>query len=341
MAYTLPPPLPSQDTRPDTFDADVEAMFAWWPIALAETDAARNQAVASAEAGASGHRFTFDPATAAADPTSGKIRFNNANLGAATALYISATTATSTAIGALLDTFDDSTGTNKGLLRFVKSSDPSKFAMFTLTAIATPNSAYRTFTMVPIAASTSAPFGLNDAVSLQYAQYGNQGPQGLKGDPGTLLAPTLTVRDERASGTGGGDLTPTGAWKTRVLNTTKLNTISGASLASNQVILPAGTYEYEGSAPAWLARRHQCRLYSVTDSSVVNHGTSECTTDSGTIYPSSRSFVSGRLTVPVSTTKTFELQHYSAEGGHFQAAGQPVSSGGVEVYTEITFRKVD
>jgi hypothetical protein len=39
------------------------------------------------------------------------------------------------------------------------------------------------------------------------------------------------------------------AWVTRLLETTVTNTISGASLASNKVTLPAGTYAVAANAP--------------------------------------------------------------------------------------------
>lgn len=52
----------------------------------------------------------------------------------------------------------------------------------------------------------------------------------------------LHVRNEKASGTSDGTPVSGGTWNTVVLQTTKLNTIPGASLASNQFTLPAGTY---------------------------------------------------------------------------------------------------
>jgi hypothetical protein len=81
----------------------------------------------------------------------------------------------------------------------------------------------------------------------------------------------MQVRDEKTSGTNGGTFT-SGAWQTRDLNTTKLNTISGASLASNTVTLPAGTYVLHASCPAYSVGVNQTRLYNVTDSAVIAYG---------------------------------------------------------------------
>ena len=55
----------------------------------------------------------------------------------------------------------------------------------------------------------------------------------------------LHVRDEKAANTPGGTFTAS-AWQKRDLNTVKTNQISGASLASNQITLPAGTYHVMG-----------------------------------------------------------------------------------------------
>jgi len=111
------------------------------------------------------------------------------------------------------------------------------------------------------------------------------------------------VRDEKAGANGGGFTS--GAWRTRDLNTIKTNEITGASLSSNQITLPAGTYYIDASAPAYDPRRHQTALYNITDSSFEIIGTSEYSTTTDDVQ--TRSFVLGRFTI--SAQKTFELQH--------------------------------
>ena len=81
----------------------------------------------------------------------------------------------------------------------------------------------------------------------------------------------LRVQEEQPSGTGGG--TPSTGWQTRVLNVVKTNTIDGASLASNTITLPAGTYKIEASAPGF-SSTHQLRLYNITQSAAALVGTS-------------------------------------------------------------------
>lgn len=75
--------------------------------------------------------------------------------------------------------------------------------------------------------------------------------------------PRLHVRDEKADTTQGGTFT-SGAWRTRTLNTVKTNEIAGASLASNQITLPPGTYWGEIWAAGYLVNHHNARLQDTT-----------------------------------------------------------------------------
>lgn len=111
----------------------------------------------------------------------------------------------------------------------------------------------------------------------------------------------LLVVDSKTSGTSGGDFSA-GAWRVRTLNTEKVNTIRSASLASNQIILPAGTYDVNASATAFDVARHQAIF---TDGTIIISGTSEFISAADEI--ASRSVVRGRFTIDVETA--FELQH--------------------------------
>jgi hypothetical protein len=72
----------------------------------------------------------------------------------------------------------------------------------------------------------------------------------------------MVVEDRKTEGTAGGDLT-LNDWHHRDLNHVVTNQISGASLASNQVSLPAGRYFICASAPGYDVDRHQIRLWDV------------------------------------------------------------------------------
>lgn len=73
----------------------------------------------------------------------------------------------------------------------------------------------------------------------------------------------IHVREEQASGTGAGNAST--SWTTRVLNTVVKNSV-GASLASNQITLPPGTYNINANVPcAGATTGYKCRLQDITN----------------------------------------------------------------------------
>jgi hypothetical protein len=141
-------------------------------------------------------------------------------------------------------------------------------------------------------------------------------------------------RDEKTSGTDGGTFT-SGAFRTRDLNATQYNGIGSASLASNQISLPAGTYLIEAAAQANNTNQHQLRLQNITDASTTVLGQNIWCYNVNLV--SNNAQVSGVFTI--AGTKTFELQHRCATtragDGFGLAAGF-----GTEVYASITITKV-
>ena len=145
----------------------------------------------------------------------------------------------------------------------------------------------------------------------------------------------LHVRDEKANGVGGGTNTA-GVWQTRTLNTVMTNEISGASLASNQITLPSGTYFIEAFANAGYVNEHKTKLRNITDSSDTLIGQS-IYADQATSVNQCNSNLVGRFTI--ASQKTFELQHRTSQsyGGGF---GNASSFGVVEVYANAMIWKV-
>ena len=145
--------------------------------------------------------------------------------------------------------------------------------------------------------------------------------------------PLLHVRDEKAQNTSGGSFT-SGAWQTRTLNTVKTNEITGASLASNKITLPSGTYEIDAAVPGSSVDRHQARLYNVTDSAVVIVGKSSMATNAQGM--TTDSLVRGRFTL--AGTKDLRIEHYcqTTYGAGFGLACNFTT----EVYAEVLIRKV-
>ena len=157
----------------------------------------------------------------------------------------------------------------------------------------------------------------------------------LVGGDGAYESALLHVNQEVSAGTDSQTLDNSGA-NTRVLNTVKTNEISGASLSSNEITLPAGTYFCLASAPAYLTSNHQAILYNTTDSSTTLVGTTEHAWNNG--YTITHSFVRGRFTI--SGTKGFTLRHYVGQTRTNSGGGTGFGNGFVDVYANVMIWKV-
>lgn len=147
-------------------------------------------------------------------------------------------------------------------------------------------------------------------------------------------APKIFMAEEIKNSSAGG--TSIAGSNTRILNTVLANTITGASLASNQITLPAGTYRIEASAPAFIADKHQTFLWSVTGSTTTLSGTSEYTDQTNTVQ--TRSFIFGRFTI--NTTTTFELRHYIQTARATNGLGVTTSfASTTDVYAQVKIEK--
>lgn len=145
----------------------------------------------------------------------------------------------------------------------------------------------------------------------------------------------LLVRDEKAQGTAGGS--SVSGVQTRTLNTVSANTISGASLASNQITLPAGTYRIRAVAGA-IVNLHRAYLYNVTDSSILALGRSINGTTGGISDPSeTQSEINCRVTL--AAQKVIELRHRTSEVYTTYGLGYPINADGVEVYSVVEIFK--
>jgi hypothetical protein len=152
-------------------------------------------------------------------------------------------------------------------------------------------------------------------------------------------AAILLVRDEKTAGTGAGSAT-TGSFITRTLNTVAINEISGASLATNQITLPAGSYEFEaiGTVLTSSGQASMAELYNVTDSAVVVTGLSVnagATNVSDAVAVNVLVPVRGKFTITAS--KVFELRQRFATAA---SMGSAVNFGTNEVYSQVYLRKV-
>ena len=154
--------------------------------------------------------------------------------------------------------------------------------------------------------------------------------------PGQASLPTAVFTDTKASGTASGTFTAD-AWRTRVINTTQFNNITSASIASNQITLPAGTYLVTAMGQVALVDVHKIRFYNITDSSVAITGTSNYNITSYQ-YQGTADLV-GAFTIAGS--KVFELQHYAKETVSSNGFGVASTiSATDEVYAIVSITKV-
>ena len=156
----------------------------------------------------------------------------------------------------------------------------------------------------------------------------------LTGTGNAFGAQLFHIRDQKSSADGG--TFTSGSAQTRTLNTSVTNEISGASLASNQVTLPAGTYFIDGSAPALSVNNHQTYWYNVTDASTTLNGTVEQSTSAGA-YAQTRSLIRGRFTI--AAQKVFELRHWCTTTQATYGFGEG-SAWGTSVYSDICIWKI-
>lgn len=170
----------------------------------------------------------------------------------------------------------------------------------------------------------------------------------LKSRLTALEGGVLHVQETAANGTAGGTFTA-GAWQKRLLsNTALLNTITGASMASNQITLPAGTYEVTAFAPAYLVNLHKCKLRNVTDSSDIVMGSNEFSGTTSPVAQTTSRILAYRFTI--AATKVLELQHRCSTtrltdglglASSFAAiTGPPAHVAAIEVYSEVRIKKV-
>ena len=143
--------------------------------------------------------------------------------------------------------------------------------------------------------------------------------------------------ETQTSGTNGGTFT-SGSYIKRTLNTTVVNNISGCSIASSVITLPAGTYHLRAECPAHYVNSHKAKLRNTTDSTdtqIGQNGYSGQTTGSGVF---TRALVEAYFTITAS--KNFEIQHRCQTTRNDDGYGGNNGYGDSEIYTTVTIIKV-
>ena len=145
-------------------------------------------------------------------------------------------------------------------------------------------------------------------------------------------AADVIVEDQRASGTNAGAST-SGSYETRTLNTLVRNNGSIASLASNQVTIPSGTYYAVWSAPSTNSTQHQSKLRNVTDSTDSFGTTQFAGSGAQTDSP-------GSVVLTIAASKAFAVQARVFTSSSPAGQGSAASFGNIEVYARLQLWKV-
>jgi hypothetical protein len=190
-----PAQMPDQSQDQLDFDNKMSGLMRDLPIWGAQANATEANMSAAAAGGAYALTYTFDAATADADPGAGKLRLSSATQSAATVMRLDLT-AGGQDYTKQIDTMDSSTSVIKGSIRLVKQGDLSKWMMFDVTARAAPTG-YRNLTVVCTDSSAANPFAAGDALMLFFQRNGDRGQPGANGmlalASATISSPVATI----------------------------------------------------------------------------------------------------------------------------------------------------
>lgn len=117
--------------------------------------------------------------------------------------------------------------------------------------------------------------------------------------------PVSVFRHTTADGANPGGGFTSGSWQTRTLNNTLINEISGVSLGSNQITLPAGTYEVDWTFLASRVDEFTSAFVDITAGATIAVGTFE---DAEAAGSTDNSISIGSAKFTIAGTHAFELR---------------------------------
>lgn len=178
-ALTDPGQLPNQLQDQQTFDANMAYVIDMLPErARQENELAANMSMFAA-GGAYAFPYVFDSSTADADPGVGKLRLSSATQNAASIVMRMDLQAVGGAdMTNVLADLRAATSAVKGSVRLVKMTDPSKWLIYDVTAVAIPTG-YRNLTMTwrATGGGQASPFANGDALMVYIDRNGDAGTQ--------------------------------------------------------------------------------------------------------------------------------------------------------------------
>lgn len=155
--------------------------------------------------------------------------------------------------------------------------------------------------------------------------------------------PVLHAAEEQANNTASTANLTAATWSQLVLNTTRINEINSATVSSNQVSLPAGTYEATLTIPSAQTGSSSVtqkgRLRNVTDGATLLVSPTQGWNGGGAAGGVVPIVAHGRFTL--SGTKTLQAQFYQNTGSGFVLGGnRGTGYAEVEIYTELVIKRI-
>jgi hypothetical protein len=143
------------------------------------------------------------------------------------------------------------------------------------------------------------------------------------------------ARFSKAAGTVGGAATA-GAWTKYPFSSLETNEVSGASMASSVISLPAGTYEVYGYCTFSATSITQIRLRNTTSSvtELVGHSVRAENSDN----QSTTAMILGRF--DLAGTRDIELQYHTGTSTSSSDLGAPRNAGEIEVYGDLLIKRI-
>jgi len=146
---------------------------------------------------------------------------------------------------------------------------------------------------------------------------------------------SMAIFNETQSAATDGGTSVTGSFLKRTLNTTVQNGITGCSIASSVITLPAGTYLVQAQAPFVASSSTKIKLRNTTDSTDAVIGeTDYMAASNGGVTAS----LLGYFTI--AGNKNFELQYRLSTALVTFGLGVACNFGVSEIYSSITITKV-
>jgi len=149
------------------------------------------------------------------------------------------------------------------------------------------------------------------------------------------FADIAIFNETQANNTSGGTFT-SGSYTKRILNTTVVNNITGCSIASSVITLPAGTFAVRASAPAFNVAAHKARIQNTTAGTTLALGQNQYTAAAELAQVSSEVVTIFTLSV----SSTIELQHRCEVTKTTTGYGVSMSFGDNEIYSQIMIQRI-